>query len=138
MIFCIDLDGVLTDNKIWVNHKGKIIKSFNSKDLTAIKELISNGHEVNIVTASSWAGAELYLKKSGANMIKIRNKELIPFNYDVAVGDSAWDIPMFQTAELRFCPADAVKEVQCLPGMQVLQTKGGEGVILELCRIFSK
>lgn len=138
MIFCIDLDGCLTDGKIWVNHKGEIIKGFNSKDLTAIKELIANGNEVHIVTASSWPGAESYLKKSGAELHVIRNKEEIPFRYDVAVGDSAWDIPMFERCKINFCPADASKEVKCFPGMQVLETKGGEGVVLELVRIFCK
>ena len=138
MIFCIDLDGVLTDGKVWVNHTGEIIKGFNSKDLTAIKELIANGHEVNIVTASSWAGAEKYLSKSGAALHTIRNKELIPFEYDIAVGDSAWDMPMFQRAKICFCPADAVKEVKCIRGMQVLETKGGEGVMLELARIWTE
>jgi len=129
---------VLTDGKIWVNHAGEIIKGFNSKDLTAIRELIANGYEVHIVTASSWPGAENYLKKSGAQLHIIRNKETIPFDYDIAVGDSAWDIPMFERCQLRFCPADAAKEVKCFAGMQILETKGGEGVILELARIFGK
>ena len=74
MIFCIDLDGCLTDGKIWVNHKGEIIKGFNSKDLTAIKELISAGNEVHIVTASSWPGANNYLQKSaGIHLRRLRN-----------------------------------------------------------------
>ncbi len=45
---------VLTDGKIWVNHQGEIIKSFNNKDLGAIKELLAMGFQVHIVTASSW------------------------------------------------------------------------------------
>ena len=41
MTICVDVDGVLTDGKIWVNHQGEIIKSFNNKDLGAIKELLA-------------------------------------------------------------------------------------------------
>ena len=105
MIFCVDIDGVLTDGKIWVTKDGDISKGFNSRDLTAIRELIANGHEVHIVTASSWPGAESYLKKSGAEMHILRNKEEIPFHYDVAIGDSAWDIPMLRKAKFMFCTA---------------------------------
>ncbi len=39
MTICVDVDGVLTDGKIWVNHQGEIIKSFNNK---AIKHFIIN------------------------------------------------------------------------------------------------
>jgi len=58
MVICCDIDGCLTDGKIWVDHQGNIIKSFNNKDIGAIKELISMGYQVHLVTASSWPGAE--------------------------------------------------------------------------------
>lgn len=136
MIFCVDVDGVLTDGKIWVTHKGEISKGFNSRDLAAIRELISNGHEIHIVTASSWPGAAEYLRRSGAELHILRNKESIPFHYDVAIGDSAWDIPMFQKARFRYCPADAQPEVQFYTGMNILKCKGGEGVMSEIVNIF--
>jgi len=137
MTICVDVDGVLTDGKIWVNHQGEIIKSFNNKDLGAIKELISMGFEVHIVTASSWPGADHYLRRSGAVMTVLRNKELIPFDYQIAIGDSSWDTPMFQKARYCFCPSDASEEVKSLDGMHILKCKGGQGVMLEMVRILS-
>lgn len=136
MIFCVDVDGVLTDGKIWVTHKGEISKGFNSRDLAAIRELIANGHQVHIVTASSWPGAESYINKSGAEFHVLRNKEEIPFRYDVAIGDSAWDIPMLKKARFMFCPADAQTEVRFIKDINVLQTKGGNGVMAEIVEIF--
>lgn len=138
MIICCDIDGCLTDGKIWVNHQGEIIKSFNNKDLGAIKELLSLGFQVNLVTASSWPGADSYLKKSGASLHVIRNKETIPFEYDIAIGDSGWDIPMMVKARFMFCPNDAALEVKCLDGMYILDTNGGGGIMLELVRILSR
>ena len=138
MIICCDIDGCLTDGKIWVNHEGEIIKSFNNKDLGAIKELISMGFQVHLVTASSWPGADHYLRRSGAELHVIRNKESIPFDYQIAIGDSAWDIPMMVKAKYIFCPADASLEVKCLDGMYILDTKGGQGIMLELVRILSR
>lgn len=136
MIFCVDVDGVLTDGKIWVTHKGEISKGFNSRDLASIRELIANGHQVHIVTASSWPGAESYINKSGAEFHILRNKEEIPFRYDVAIGDSAWDIPMLKKARFMFCPADAQTEVRFIKDINVLQTKGGNGVMAEIVEIF--
>lgn len=138
MIICCDIDGCLTDGKIWVNHQGEIIKSFNNKDLGAIKELIAMGFEVHLVTASSWPGAEHYLRRSGAELHILRNKEAIPFDYQIAIGDSAWDIPMMVKANYIFCPADASLEVKCLDGMYHLDTKGGQGIMLEMVRILSE
>ena len=136
MIFCVDIDGVLTDGKIWVTKDGDISKGFNSRDLTAIRELIANGHEVHIVTASSWPGAESYLKKSGAQLHILRNKEEIPFYYDVAIGDSAWDIPMLRKAKFMFCPKDAQSEVRFIKDINILPVKGGEGVMCDIVNIF--
>lgn len=136
MIFCIDIDGCLTDGKIWVDHNGNISKGFNSRDLAAIREIIANGHEVHLVTASSWPGAESYLKRSGAVLHIIRNKEEIPFRYDVAIGDSAWDIPMLRKAKIMLCPDDAQAEVKLLTDMNILRTKGGNGIMCEVVDIF--
>ena len=136
MIFCVDVDGVLTDGKIWVTHKGEISKGFNSRDLAAIREMIANGHQIHIVTASSWPGAESYLNKSGAEFHILRNKEEIPFYYDVAIGDSAWDIPMLRKSKYMFCPVDAQSEVRFMKDMNILKTKGGGGVMAEIVEIF--
>lgn len=138
MVICCDIDGCLTDGKIWVNHQGEIIKSFNNKDLGGIKELISMGFQVHLVTASSWPGADHYLRRSGAELHVIRNKETIPFDYQIAIGDSAWDIPMMAKAKYLFCPSDASLEVKCLDGMYHLDTKGGQGIMLEMVRILSE
>jgi 3-deoxy-D-manno-octulosonate 8-phosphate phosphatase KdsC-like HAD superfamily phosphatase len=98
--------------------------------------LIANGHQVHIVTASSWPGAESYMNKSGAEFHILRNKEEIPFRYDVAIGDSAWDIPMLKKARYMFCPKDAQSEVRFLKDINILETKGGDGVMAEIVEIF--
>jgi 3-deoxy-D-manno-octulosonate 8-phosphate phosphatase KdsC-like HAD superfamily phosphatase len=96
------------------------------------------GYQVHLVTASSWPGAEQYLRRSGAQLHIIRNKESIPFDYQIAIGDSAWDIPMLCKAKHLFCPADASLEVKCLDGVHPLMTPGGQGIMLELVRILSR
>ena len=137
-IIAVDLDGVLTDGKFIIDHKGNVSKSFSSLDLAGIKELIAYGYEVHIVTASSWPGADSYIRKTGAVLHVIRDKSELPVKPDIAIGDSAWDIPMLRTAGAAYCPADAVKEVKELPGVVTLETAGGGGVMLEVARILCR
>lgn len=70
----IDFDGVLTDGKIFYTHDAKQFKGTNSRDIRAIKELISNGFEVIIITASSWPGSANFAKKTGAEVVVQRVK----------------------------------------------------------------
>lgn len=129
----LDCDGVLTDGKFWISHKGEISKGFCTRDLRAIRELISHGFEVFIVTASSWNGMDCYEKKSGASVIVMRDKTQLNFGEDyIGVGDDSWDLDMLQKAKYKFCPSDAVESVKSIEGMKILQTKGGDSCVMEL------
>lgn len=132
--FIIDIDGTLTDGKIWLDHKGRAIKGFNSKDTGAIKELISMGWEVILITASTWPGAKFYADKVGAKLIVSRNKETaidLQSHY-YAVGNDYWDHAILSKADKAFCPSDSTVMIKNIPGIQVLNSRGGEGIIAEI------
>lgn len=138
MIIVIDCDGVLTDGKVYVTHKGEKFKAMNNKDNTAIAELIQEGYEVHIVTASIWPGIDNYCKNLGVKVWVLRDKSSItqitggkPY---FAIGDSAWDIEMLKKADRAFCPADAEIEVRDIKGITILPRKGGDGIIMELLK----
>lgn len=136
MKLLVDCDGVLTDGRLTIDHKGeKLFKSFHTRDVRAIRELIFNGYEVTIVSADDWPGIFHFAEKVGADVHICRDKSDLPFSNYVAVGDDAWDAPMLKEASRAFCPADADQSVLGLPGITILKTKGGQGVIAELVRI---
>jgi YrbI family 3-deoxy-D-manno-octulosonate 8-phosphate phosphatase len=135
----IDCDGVLTDGKQNITHDGKeLFKSFHNRDTAAIRELVARGYDVTIITASSSPIIKQYAEKTGVSLRVLRNKAEAADGAYIAIGDSAWDIPMFDKAAKSFCPADASAIVRALPNMHVLQTKGGRGVIEELVSIICK
>lgn len=135
----IDLDGVLTDGKQYITGDGKkLFKAFHSRDVAAIRELIFNGYRVVICTADSDPSGKHFASKVGAEYLNLRDKSKLPFKDFICVGDSAWDIPMMQQAKSFYCPSDADISVMCLPGVRVLATKGGQGVLSELARIILK
>jgi 3-deoxy-D-manno-octulosonate 8-phosphate phosphatase (KDO 8-P phosphatase) len=132
----IDADGCLTDGKQYIDHQGeKVFLAFHSRDVRAIRELVANGYYVAIVTANESESIKTFADKVGADHILTRDKGAMNMENYIAVGDDAWDIPMLQKAKQCFCPADADYMVRMLPGVKVLETKGGNGVIAELTRI---
>lgn len=129
----IDCDGVLTDDKIWITSTGEISKGFNTKDIRSIRELISNGFEVYIVTASSWPGTEMFAKKTGAEVIIERDKSKIDCKGQIIVVNDSWDIPMAKKAGYVFVPKDCIPYYEKMDrAVYFMKTKGGAGVIAEV------
>jgi 3-deoxy-D-manno-octulosonate 8-phosphate phosphatase (KDO 8-P phosphatase) len=135
----IDVDGCLTDNKVYYTHKGERIKGFHSRDIRAIRELVAAGFEVILLTQSSWPGMEDYAKRTGAFVNIARDKwEWVSRNVQqpyIAVGDDVPDIDVLTFAAKAYCPLDADIAVKKLGNVNVLHSKGGEGVVADLVHI---
>lgn len=134
----IDCDGVLTDGKVWYDHNGHRTKAFHSRDIWGIRDLISRGYEVQIMTASSWPGLPAFASRTGATVTQQRIKTAEgPY---IAVVDDVWDIELARGAIESFFPADAflakIADTLALEvAPTILKTKGGEGVIAELATL---
>ncbi len=132
---CIDCDGVLTDGTLTIDSRGeKLFKKFHTRDVRAIRELVSMGFEVYIVTADDWPGTAHFAEKVGAEVLVTKEKgklfELIKVDY-IAIGDDSWDIPMFKNAVMSFCPKDSINALFEDTNINVLDAKGGSGVVAE-------
>lgn len=129
-----DLDGVLTDGKQYITSDGlKLFKAFHSRDVAAIRELIYNGWRVVIVSADDDESGVHFANKVGAEFLHLRDKSQIPCEYLVAIGDSAFDVPMLNKAKLAFYVPDMPREIKlenCT--YHPLSTRGGEGVMTEV------
>ena len=115
----LDVDGVLTDGKVYVTHKGERFKAFHSRDNRAIAQFVAAGWIV-------WKSAD----KSERAIKAITNEE--PF---IAVGDDVFDLDMLGCARRAFCPSDADQEVKRMHYVETLDVKGGDGIVAELARI---
>ncbi len=140
-LLLIDVDGVLTDGTVTVDQDGRRFKTFNARDSRAIAELVAQGWEVHVVSASGWPGLEPYLRRSPALVHPDHEKteealrEIVMGRPYIAVGDDVWDTEMLRGSVLAFCPRDADPAVINLPGVVRLVTEGGRGVIAELVRV---
>lgn len=138
-ILVIDLDGVLTDGRLTIDHRGeKLFKQFHTRDVRAIRELVASGYEVYIVSADDWAGGRCFAEKVGAEFVYMKDKSQVPAYIGsrpyIAIGDDAWDVPMLEEASQKFCPQDADIIVKLLPGMRMVQAAGGTGVVAAIVK----
>jgi 3-deoxy-D-manno-octulosonate 8-phosphate phosphatase (KDO 8-P phosphatase) len=137
----IDFDGVLTDGKIYYTHNGEQFKGTNTRDVRAIRELISHGYDVIILTASSWSGSENFAKKTGSEVIVAKDKKFFANQLKekfIAVGDDVWDFGLIEKSERFFAPKDCDKLLKSNNKTEIINCNGGDGVIAELVWLLCK
>jgi 3-deoxy-D-manno-octulosonate 8-phosphate phosphatase (KDO 8-P phosphatase) len=132
-ILIVDIDGVLTDGKQYIGPDGeKMFKAFHSKDIAALRFLVSEGIRVIAASADDWDGAIHWCDKVGIEYQFTRHKEDLlkqnSMSKYAAIGDSIWDKKLLEAVELAFCPSDADWHIRQIPGIIVLPVQGGQGV----------
>ena len=142
-LFLMDVDGTLTDGKIYVGTSGEVMKAFNVKDGLGIVNLskynilpiIITGRISDIDTIRS---KELGIKEvyQGVTNKKEKYYEILKkFNVkkeEVAyVGDDINDLEVMKECGFKACPNNAVKEVKEICDF-ISKFNGGDGAIREI------
>ena len=137
-----DFDGVMTDNKVYVDNNGKEMVQVNRADGLGVAEIKKLGIEQIIISTEKNPVVTTRAKKLDIFCLQgIDNKQATLINYckkndidikNVAyVGNDINDLEAMKLVGMTFCPADAhysIKQVS----QHVLKTKGGHGAIREL------
>lgn len=144
MIF--DVDGVLTDRRIYLCDQGHEYKSFNTHDGFGIKMLLENHIEVAIITARQSPIVIKRMQELGVKHIlqgqhnkltaleslrKQLNFTLEEISY---LGDDVADLPVMRKVGLGIAVADAVDFVKQHADWQT-QKMGGLGAAREVCEL---
>lgn len=148
-LLILDVDGVLTDGKIYLAADGQEIKVFHTLDGHGIKMLLQAGIQVAIITGRDAPATAARVKQLGiqhyyagvADKIKafedLLQKTQIAEKNCAYMGDDLPDLPVLRRVGLSAAPDNAhdlIKKEVAL----VTQRKGGEGAVRELCdRILS-
>lgn len=139
----LDVDGTLTDGKIYYDNMGNEMKSFNVKDGMAIAQAIKNDIYFAVITGRKSNIVEKRCKELGIDNIYqgIQNKlgilESILLKFDIHydnvmyIGDDINDLEIINKVKYRACPSDAAQEIinKC---SFVSKFKGGEGAVREI------
>lgn len=153
--FVMDVDGTLTDGKIYMGNDGEMFKAFDIKDGYGIRNILPQNSIIPIViTARNSKIVENRCKELGIThyyqgcrdkkflLSKLLKEENIPidngkFKGTVYVGDDLIDLECMSICEFAACPADAVDEVKkyCI---YISKKNGGDGAVREIIEYFVK
>lgn len=140
----MDVDGTLTDGKIYIGPQGEVMKAFNVKDGYAIAHIlpelgiipvIITGRKSAIVEyrAKELGVTELYLGVSDklAQLKRVAEKYNFTKDQIAYIGDDVNDLDCIKYCGFSACPNDAVEEVRkhvCY----VCESNGGRGAIRDI------
>lgn len=148
LLIC-DVDGVLTDGKIYIGNEGELFKAFNVKDGLGIKMLLANNIDVAILTARSSEILKRRTHELGITNVlqgqrdKVKGLgELLTATglspEEIAyIGDDLPDYAVIQKVGLAACPCNAVEEIVQLADFKS-QYCGGAGAVRELAEFILK
>jgi len=144
-----DVDGVLTDGRIYVDDHGFEMKAFHVLDGIGTQWLQQSGFEVAIISGRYADGVKHRLEKLGIQHIflGVENKKavfesllselkLTPIQ-TAYMGDDLPDLPLLKSVGLGVTVPNAVQEVLNQTSF-VTQKKGGKGAVRELCEALLK
>jgi 3-deoxy-D-manno-octulosonate 8-phosphate phosphatase (KDO 8-P phosphatase) len=149
-LLLIDVDGVLSDGKLYFANSGEELKSFNIKDGLGIKLLQRNGIEVGIITGRSSKIVSKRAKDLGINIIiqgredklaalnEILEDDKKNINYlmqEIAfLGDDLPDVSIIRQVGLGVAVGDAHEFVVKNSNWQTM-SNGGCGAVRELAEL---
>lgn len=148
-LLLLDVDGVLTDGRIIMDHRGREIKAFDVRDGHGIKMLRWADVEVGIITGRCSPVVKRRSAELGVRWVlqrvsdKVAAYERIRAQIGTSdqevcfVGDDLVDIPLMKRIGFPVCVADGAEEAK---GAAIYVTKapGGRGAVREVCDLLLK
>ncbi len=143
LLIC-DVDGVLSDGRIYMGNQGEELKTFHVHDGFGLKALRSAGIEVAIITGRRSQIVEQRMSALGiSHVYQGQENKCIAFQQlchdlnlredQVAyIGDDVIDLPVMQQCGLSVAVANAHPAVK-LKADYITTQRGGEGAVRELC-----
>jgi N-acylneuraminate cytidylyltransferase len=149
LIIC-DFDGVITDNRVWVDQDGTETVAAYRSDSVRVKALQAIGIEVMILSSEPNRVVEARARKMGVEAIHgialndkgrvmqdILAQKNVKSENVVFIGNDINDLPCFEVAGWAVAVADAYPEV-IRAADHVLSKAGGHGALRELCDLILK
>lgn len=148
-LLLLDVDGVMTDNRLIYGDDGQEYKAFYTRDGHGMVMLQKSGIDIGIIT-----GRESPLVANRMRDLKVKhlyqgvpdklptflelvNKLSLKMSEIAYVGDDILDLPILTRVGLSVTPADGDQEVKSRVDY-ISQYRGGQGCVREVCEILMK
>jgi 3-deoxy-D-manno-octulosonate 8-phosphate phosphatase (KDO 8-P phosphatase) len=143
-LLVLDVDGVLTDGRLFYGPKGESLKAFHVRDGFGIKQAASAGVTVAILSGRKSAAVASRARELGIRHVvqgasdklvalrKLAKARGIPLEECACVGDDTPDAPILEAAGLGIAVADAHPDALAAANLVTTRT-GGHGAVREVC-----
>jgi 3-deoxy-D-manno-octulosonate 8-phosphate phosphatase (KDO 8-P phosphatase) len=138
----LDIDGVMTDCKLYLAEDGSETKAVNVRDGYGIKQLLRHGVEVAVISGRPSTAMAKRLASLGVPHVYLDTEHKLPAYEEVKarlgigdeacahVGDDMPDMPLFERVGLAVAVADAHWRARQAAHLVSVQ-RGGDGAIRE-------
>jgi 3-deoxy-D-manno-octulosonate 8-phosphate phosphatase (KDO 8-P phosphatase) len=145
-LLVLDVDGVLTDGRLFFDNAGNEMKAFNTRDGLGMKALQRCGIEVAVITGRKSAIVSQRMAQLDIRHVyQGREDKLNAFTHLLEAtgfdaeqvcfaGDDWIDLPVLLRVGLAITVADADEHVKA-HAHWVTQRNGGEGAVREICNL---
>jgi 3-deoxy-D-manno-octulosonate 8-phosphate phosphatase (KDO 8-P phosphatase) len=143
-LLVLDVDGVLTDGRLWYGPDGELQKVFHVRDGHGIKALLAAGIRVAVISGRRSDAVAARMRELGvADVVQGADDKATAFagllgRLGVDAGrvaclvDDTPDLPLMAVVGLPAAVADAQPEVIAAAG-HVTRARGGRGAVREFC-----
>jgi 3-deoxy-D-manno-octulosonate 8-phosphate phosphatase (KDO 8-P phosphatase) len=143
-LLVLDVDGVLTDGRLYFDAHGEALKVFHVRDGAGMVQLLKNGIQIAIITGRSSPHVDTRMRELGVEIVhqgvqdklavlqSILSKLNLATDQVAVVGDDAAEVPLFNVAKLAVAVADAHNSARSA-AHHVTQANGGCGAVREVC-----
>lgn len=140
----LDVDGILTDCRLWMDSNGQWKRMFCIRDGVGIRRLIESGYKLAVITGSQSEDIRARVKSLGIPYLYEGALDKTPAFLDLQkssglkasemayMGDDIFDIPLLQQVGFSATVPEAIDEVRNIVHY-ITGRAGGAGAVREVC-----
>ena len=143
-LLVLDVDGVLTDGRLYFGPRGEALKAFHVRDGVGLRELQRAGLEIAVISGRRSPMVAARCRDLGvrhvvqgvgdklAALTRLCARLKLTPAACACVGDDLPDVPLMRVAALSFAVADAHRTARRAADV-VTRLPGGRGAVREVC-----
>lgn len=143
-LLLLDVDGILTDGRLWFDQHGEALKCFHVHDGEGVKRLMRSGVQVGIISGRDCAALRTRLNELGINLyfLGVQNKldvyqtlkiKLGLQDENIAyMGDDTPDLAVMKEVGFAITVPNAAQSIQAVADFKTTR-HGGAGAVREAC-----
>jgi 3-deoxy-D-manno-octulosonate 8-phosphate phosphatase (KDO 8-P phosphatase) len=147
-LLVLDVDGVLTDGRLYYGDRGQALQAFHVRDGHGIKAVLAAGIQIAVISGRSTRGAALRCRELGITEVhqgvpdKLRCLRSICARLGVqladciAIGDDTADVDMLKAVGVSYAVADAHEDAKEAASF-LTELPGGQGAVREVCDLLA-